>query len=230
MPDYEFHVLAGAPLDDQEIMARGWHAPPKGVNGGARFRAEDGGIDSGTANNGDPVHIHVERKRFTPGVVSSIVGRVSDLSRTTGVQPSEECTRVEVNVLGDAYEYLIERFADDAGKKGGEFYMPRPVVRLIVELLGPTEGMRICDPTAGSAGMLIYAAQYVAEQGGDVRNLVLHGQERNLGTLAIGKLNLLLHGLRSARYEDGDVIVDPRLLDESGRPLLLRPGDRESAV
>ena len=122
-----------------------------------------------------------------------------------------------VNVLGDSYEYLIERFADDAGKKGGEFYTPRPVVRLIVELLAPTEGMRICDPTAGSAGMLIYAAQYVAEHGGDVRNLVLHGQERNLGTLAIGKLNLLLHGLRAARYEDGDVIADPQLLDESGR-------------
>ena len=122
-----------------------------------------------------------------------------------------------VNVLGDAYEYLIERFSDDAGKNGGEFYTPRSVVRLIVELLAPAEGMRICDPTAGSAGMLIYAAQYVAEHGGDVRNLVLHGQERNLGTLAIGKLNLLLHGLRAARYEHGDVIADPQLLDERGR-------------
>ena len=60
------------------------------------------------------------------------------------------------NVLGDAYEYLIYQFADDAGKKGGEFYTPRPVVRLLVELLQPTAGMRICDPTFGSAGMLIY--------------------------------------------------------------------------
>ena len=92
------------------------------------------------------------------------------------------------NVLGDAYEYLIYQFADDAGKKGGEFYTPREVVRL-------------CDPTAGSCGMLIYAAQYVQEQGGDICNLVLHGQERNLGTPAIGKLNLLLHGLRAARLE-----------------------------
>jgi len=121
------------------------------------------------------------------------------------------------NVLGDSYEYLIEQFADDAGKKGGEFYTPRSVVRLIVELLEPREGMRICDPTAGSAGMLIYTAQYVAEHGGNPRNLVLHGQERNLGTLAIGKLNLLLHGLRSARYEGGDVITEPRLMDEHGR-------------
>ena len=123
------------------------------------------------------------------------------------------------NVLGDAYEYLINRFADDAGKKGGEFYTPRPVVRLIIELLLPREGMRICDPTVGSGGMLIYAAQYVREQGGDLRNLALHGQERNLGTLAIGKLNLLLHGLRASRLEAGDVIAEPGLVDPSGRLL-----------
>jgi type I restriction enzyme M protein len=121
------------------------------------------------------------------------------------------------NILGDAYEYLIEKFADDAGKKGGEFYTPRSVVDLIVQLLEPREGMRICDPAAGSAGMLIYTANYVASQGGNPRNLVLHGQERNLGTLAIGKLNLLLHGLRAARMEGGDVIRDPRLTDERGR-------------
>ena len=125
----------------------------------------------------------------------------------------------EGNVLGDAYEYLINRFADDAGKKGGEFYTPRSVVRLIIELLQPHEGMRICDPTAGSGGMLIYTAQYVREHGGEVRNLALHGQERNLGTLAIGKLNLLLHGLRSARLEVGDVIGEPDLVDPSGRLL-----------
>ncbi len=125
----------------------------------------------------------------------------------------------EGNVLGDAYEYLINQFADDAGKKGGEFYTPRSVVRLIVELLQPHEGMRICDPTAGSGGMLIYTAQYVREHGGEVRNLALHGQERNLGTLAIGKLNLLLHGLRSARLEAGDVIAEPGLVDPSGRLL-----------
>ena len=123
------------------------------------------------------------------------------------------------NVLGDAYEYLIYQFADDAGRKGGEFYTPRSVVRIIVELVQPKEGMRICDPAAGSAGMLIYTANYVREQGGDVRNLVLDGQERNLGTLAIGKLNLLLHGLRSARMVAGDVIAEPELVDDAGRLL-----------
>ena len=123
------------------------------------------------------------------------------------------------NVLGDAYEYLINRFADDAGKKGGEFYTPRSVVRLIVELLRPRQGMRICDPTAGSGGMLIFAAQYVRERGENARNLALHGQERNLGTLAIGKLNLLLHGLRAARLEPGDVIAEPGLVDDTGQLL-----------
>lgn len=125
----------------------------------------------------------------------------------------------QTNVLGDAYEYLIEKFADDAGKKGGEFYTPRSVVRLLVQLLNPQEGMWIGDPTAGSAGMLIYTAEYVRENGGNPVNLVLHGQERNLTTLGIGKLNLLLHGLNSARMEGGDTIAEPRLLDERGRLL-----------
>ena len=120
----------------------------------------------------------------------------------------------EPDLLGRAYEYLIEQFADDAGKKGGEFYTPRMVVKLIVELLAPTERMRICDPTAGSGGMLIECAHYVERKGGDPRNLTLHGQEKNLGTWAICKMNMLLHGLPDARIEKGDTIRDPKLVDE----------------
>ena len=125
----------------------------------------------------------------------------------------------EPDLLGRAYEYLIEQFADDAGKKGGEFYTPRMVVKLIVELLAPTERMRICDPTAGSGGMLIECAHHVERKGGDPRNLTLHGQEKNLGTWAICKMNMLLHGLPDARIEKGDTIRDPKLVDE--RELLL---------
>ena len=120
----------------------------------------------------------------------------------------------EPDLLGRAYEYLIEQFADDAGKKGGEFYTPRMVVKLIVELLAPTERMRICDPTAGSGGMLIECAHYVERQGGNPGNLTLHGQEKNLGTWAICKMNMLLHGLPDARIEKGDTIRDPKLVDE----------------
>ena len=120
----------------------------------------------------------------------------------------------EPDLLGRAYEYLIEQFADDAGKKGGEFYTPRMVVRLIVELLAPTERMRICDPTAGSGGMLIECAHHIERKGGNPRNLTLHGQEKNLGTWAICKMNMLLHGLPDARIEKGDTIRDPKLVDE----------------
>ena len=120
----------------------------------------------------------------------------------------------EPDLLGRAYEYLIEQFADDAGKKGGEFYTPRMVVKLIVELLAPIEGMRICDPTVGSGGMLIECAHYIERKGGTPRNVTLHGQEKNLGTWAICKMNMLLHGLPDARIEKGDTIRDPKLVDE----------------
>ena len=120
----------------------------------------------------------------------------------------------EPDLLGRAYEYLIEQFADDAGKKGGEFYTPRMVVKLIVELLAPTEGMRICDPTVGSGGMLIECAHYVARKGGDLKNLTLHGQEKNLGTWAICRMNMLLHGLPDTKIEKGDTIRDPKLVED----------------
>jgi type I restriction enzyme M protein len=120
----------------------------------------------------------------------------------------------EPDMLGRAYEYLIERFADDAGKKGGEFYTPRKVVQLIVELLEPTEKMRICDPTVGSGGMLIECAHYVERHKGNPKNLSLFGQEKNLGTWAICKMNMLLHGIRDARIEKGDTIRDPKLVQD----------------
>jgi type I restriction enzyme M protein len=120
----------------------------------------------------------------------------------------------EPDMLGRAYEYLIEKFADDAGKKGGEFYTPHMVVRLIVELLAPKEGMRICDPTCGSGGMLIQAGKYVVEHGGRPHNFSLFGQEKNPGTWAICKMNMLLHGYPDARIEKGDVIRHPKLLQD----------------
>jgi type I restriction enzyme M protein len=148
-------------------------------------------------------------------VLSQLIDHFARIDlRNTAFPPDEP------DILGRAYEFLIDRFADDAGKKGGEFYTPHTVVRLLVELLDPRPGMRICDPTCGSAGMLIQCAQYVAEGegrrlGADSRplNLTLHGQEKNLGTWAIAKMNLLLHGIIDARIEKGDTIRNPALLD-----------------
>jgi len=120
------------------------------------------------------------------------------------------------DLLGAAYEYLIKYFADSAGKKGGEFYTPSEVVRLLVQLIEPREGMAVDDPTCGSGGMLIQSKQYVQEVGGDSRNLELAGQELNGGTWAICKMNMLLHGIRSADIRQGDTLKEPLHLDRSG--------------
>lgn len=120
----------------------------------------------------------------------------------------------EPDMLGRAYEYLIEKFADDAGKKGGEFYTPRKVVQLIVRLLKPKEDMRICDPTCGSGGMLIECAHHIEQKKGNSKNISLFGQEKNLGTWSICKMNMLLHNLPDARIEKGDTIRAPKLVKE----------------
>lgn len=116
------------------------------------------------------------------------------------------------DILGNVYEYLIEKFADDAGKKGGEFYTPRQVVQLMVNLLQPKEGMRIADPTVGSGGMLIECAHYVEKHNGNPRNISLYGQEKNMGTWSICKMNMLLHGFPDADIRKGDTIRAPKLL------------------
>jgi type I restriction enzyme M protein len=113
------------------------------------------------------------------------------------------------DLLGAAYEYLIRDFADSAGKKGGEFYTPRSVVRMMVRLVDPLEGMRVYDPCSGSGGMLIYARNHVAESGGNPANLVLAGQETNGTTWSISKMNLLLHGIRDADVRNDDTLANP---------------------
>ena len=113
------------------------------------------------------------------------------------------------DLLGAAYEYLIRDFADSAGKKGGEFYTPRPVVQLMVRLVDPQEGMAIYDPCSGSGGMLIYARNHVADNGGNPANLVLAGQENNGTTWSISKMNMLLHGIRDADLKNNDTLTNP---------------------
>jgi type I restriction enzyme M protein len=113
------------------------------------------------------------------------------------------------DLLGAAYEYLVGEFADSAGKKGGEFYTPRSVVRMMVRLIEPREGMRIYDPCSGSGGMLILSKEYVEEHGGNARNLALFGQENNGGVWSISKMNLLLHGIPDADVRNGDTLAEP---------------------
>ncbi|HHI5045578.1 TPA: type I restriction-modification system subunit M [Vibrio parahaemolyticus] len=114
------------------------------------------------------------------------------------------------DMLGTAYEYLIKMFADSAGKKGGEFYTPSEVVQLLVALLKPHAGMRIYDPTTGSGGMLVQTRNYLKEHGENPANLSLFGQEMNLNTWAICKMNMFLHGVHSADIRKGDTLREPK--------------------
>lgn len=127
--------------------------------------------------------------------------------------PLGNANLIDPDILGESYEYLIDQFAEGAGKKGGEFRTPPAVVRTIVELLQPKEKMRIHDPTCGSGGMLIGCGRYVEDHGGNPKNITLTGQEKNFSTWAIGKLNMLLHNLGDADIRNGDTILNPRFVE-----------------
>ncbi len=116
------------------------------------------------------------------------------------------------DLLGAAYEYLIKYFADSAGKKGGEFYTPAEVVRLLVQLTKPTAGNEIYDPAVGSGGFLIQAHQYVEEQGENANNLALYGQDPNGTTWSICNMNMILHNIARFTIENGDTLEDPLIL------------------
>lgn len=124
------------------------------------------------------------------------------------------------DLLGAAYEYLIAEFADSAGRKAGEFYTPRQVVRMMVRLVEPQAGMRVYDPCAGSGGMLVYSREYVEEHGQDIRDLALYGQENNGTTWAISKMNMILHGINNADIANEDTLAEPQHRDEFGELLL----------
>jgi type I restriction enzyme M protein len=116
----------------------------------------------------------------------------------------------DADLMGGAYEYLIKQFADSAGKKGGEFYTPSEVVKLLVSLLKPRAGMKIYDPTVGSGGMLVTTRNYLIDHGENPSNLSLYGQEMNLNTWAICKMNMFLHGVFNADIRKGDTLGDPQ--------------------
>jgi len=118
------------------------------------------------------------------------------------------------DLLGAAYEFLIKDFADSAGKKGGEFYTPNRVVRLLVNIIEPQEGMTVYDPTVGSGGMLIQSKQYVEEQGQNGRNLALYGQDNNGTVWSICKMNMILHNIPDAHIENEDTLENPLFINE----------------
>jgi len=124
-------------------------------------------------------------------------------------------SRVDSDLLGQAYEYLIKKFADVTNKKAGEFYTPRSIVRMMVNILDPHEGETIYDPACGTGGMLLAALQHVQEAHGNVRTLFgkLYGHEKNLTTSGIARINLLLHGVEDFKIVRADTLRAPAFFE-----------------
>jgi type I restriction enzyme M protein len=120
------------------------------------------------------------------------------------------------DLLGAGYEFLLKNFADESGKKAGEFFTPRAVVRLLVQLLDPKEGESVYDPTCGSGGMLVEAVNQVRAHGQDPRTLRLYGQEVQATTAAIARMNLYLHDIETFSIRRGDTLRDPSFREKDG--------------
>ena len=114
--------------------------------------------------------------------------------------------------LGNAYEYLIKEFADDSGHTAAEFYTNRTVVKLMTKIMNPQPGESVYDPTCGSGGLLLNCALHLKEEGKEYRNLKLYGQEINLITSAIARMNMFMHGIEEFKIVRGDTLAEPGLL------------------
>jgi type I restriction enzyme M protein len=123
---------------------------------------------------------------------------------------------VSHDLLGQGYEYLLKKFADESGKKAGEFFTPRQIVRLLIRILDPQAGESVYDPAAGSGGMLVETINTVRDHGGDTRTLRLYGQEVNLTTSAIARMNLFLHDIEDFKIVRGDTLRSPGLRQADG--------------
>lgn len=143
------------------------------------------------------------KDRLSDALLRDLIEHFSELSLGNAV--------AKADILGNSYEYLIKKFADATNKKAGEFYTPRSVVRLMVNMLDPQAGESIYDPACGTGGMLLEAIHHVQEKHGDVRTLwgKLFGQEKNLTTSAIARMNLFLHGAADFQIVRGDTLRNP---------------------
>ena len=125
-------------------------------------------------------------------------------------------SNVDADLLGNAYEYLIKHFADLTNKKAGEFYTPRSVVHLLGLILDPKEGESVYDPACGTGGMLLECVDHLKEQGNDYRTLKLYGQEKNLTSSSIARMNMFLHGIEDFEIHRGDTLRSPAFFEADG--------------
>jgi type I restriction enzyme M protein len=145
------------------------------------------------------------KNRLPDKLLKDLIEHFSSLTLSLENCPEDE--------LGQGYEYLIKKFADDSGHTAQEFYTNRTVVHLMTEILRPQSGESIYDPTCGSAGMLISAIPYLKEHGEEWRNVRIFGQEINSLTSAIARMNLFLHGIKDFTIVNDDTLARPAFIE-----------------
>lgn len=143
--------------------------------------------------------------RLSDAMLRDLIEHFSTLELTVANLPEDE--------LGQGYEYLIKKFADDSGHTAAEFYTNRTVVHLMTEMLDVQPGESVYDPTCGSGGMLLSCIAHLRNQKKEWRNVKLYGQERNLMTSSIARMNCFLHGIEDFRIERGDTLAEPKLVE-----------------
>ena len=161
------------------------------------------------------------KDRLSDAMLRDLIEHFSTLELTVANLPEDE--------LGQGYEYLIKKFADDSGHTAAEFYTNRTVVHLMTEMLEPQPGESIYDPTCGSGGMLLSCIAHLRRQGKEWRNVRLYGQERNLMTSSIARMNCFLHGIEDFHIERGDTLAEPKFV-QGDRLDAVRRGARQSAL
>ena len=145
------------------------------------------------------------KERLPDRLLKDLLEHFSTKTLSIGNCPEDE--------LGQGYEYLIKKFADDSGHTAQEFYTNRTVVHLMTEMLKPESGESIYDPTCGSGGMLISAIAYLKGKKKEWRNVAVYGQEINALTSAIGRMNLFLHGIKDFQIVNGDTLKAPAFVE-----------------
>lgn len=145
------------------------------------------------------------KERLSDAMLRDLIEHFSTLELTVANLPEDE--------LGQGYEYLIKKFADDSGHTAAEFYTNRTVVHLMTEMLDVQPGESVYDPTCGSGGMLLSCITHLRNQKKEWRNVKLYGQERNLMTSSIARMNCFLHGIEDFQIERGDTLAEPKLVE-----------------
>lgn len=154
-----------------------------------------------------------------PALDKRRLGELIDLIGTVGLGDAQNRSK---DIIGRVYEYFLAQFASAEGKKGGEFYTPRPVVRILVEMLAPRPGSRIYDPCCGSGGMFVQSEHFIEEHGGRIGDTSVFGQELNWTTWRLCQMNLAIRGIE-ARIEQGDTFHDDKLKDLKADYVLANP-------